>query len=141
MLAFDPKNVSELVALLSNHLQTLLYSEGLKPQQWSALRYYDRANATARTVGSFARYHSVSHSAASQTVTSLKNRGLLKSVTSSEDARSRIIMVTARGTRLLGNDPLNKISALIAKLNAADGGELVAGLQVLSRVLYSDQVR
>jgi DNA-binding MarR family transcriptional regulator len=43
----------------------------------------------------------VSHSAISQLISSLQNKGLIKSVVSKKDARHRVITFTAKGEKLL----------------------------------------
>ncbi len=69
----------------------LSYSQGfvcgLTAAQWTALRYFARANCFSRTVSAFADYHATTRGTASQTVKSLVTQGLLTRTRSKSDAR------------------------------------------------------
>ena len=91
--------IAELIEHLSRRIQGAAYAHDLKPAQWSALRYYARADRTARTIRAFAGVHASSHSAASQIVTGLKRKRLLTSYTSKRDAREQVVELTAAGAR------------------------------------------
>ena len=67
--------IAELIEHLSRRIQGAAYAHDLKPAQWSALRYYARADRTARTIRAFAGVHASSHSAASQIVTAAGGSG------------------------------------------------------------------
>ncbi len=49
--------VAELMEQLGHCACSEAFSAGLNPAQWSALRYFQRANRFSRTVSAFAQYH------------------------------------------------------------------------------------
>lgn len=123
--------IAELVERLSRQIQGASYAHGLKPAQWSALRYYARADRAARTIRAFAAIHASSHSAASQIVTGLKRRRLLVAKASTEDARQQVVELTAAGAKLLRRDPLKPVTATLARMPAREQRALQASLRRL----------
>lgn len=123
--------IAELIERLSRRIQGAAYAHDLKPAQWSALRYYARAERTARTIRAFAAVHASSHSAASQIVTGLKRKRLLVSSTSKQDGREQVVELTAAGARLLRHDPLKPISAALRQLTEREQRLLLKSLQRL----------
>lgn len=124
-------NIAELIERLSRRLQGAGYAHDLKPAQWSALRYYARADADARTIRAFAAVHASSHSAASQIVTGLKRKRLLTSYTSKEDAREQVVELTAAGARLLRHDPMKPISSALRRMTQREQRALLRSLERL----------
>lgn len=123
--------VAELIEHLSRRIQGAAYAHDLKPAQWSALRYYARAERTARTIRAFAAVHASSHSAASQIVTGLKRKRLLTSCTSKQDAREQVVELTAAGARLLRHDPLKPITRALTRMTEREQRMLLKSLQRL----------
>jgi len=123
--------IAELIEHLSRRVQGAAYTHDLKPAQWSALRYYAKADRTARTIRAFAAVHASSHSAASQIVTGLKRKRLLVSYTSKQDAREQVVEVTAAGAKLLRHDPLKPISSALKRMTDKEQRLLLKSLQRL----------
>jgi DNA-binding MarR family transcriptional regulator len=116
------------------HLARLAHGAGdtgLTPAQWTALRYFARANRFSRTPSAFSDFHATTRGTASQTVKSLIALGLLERRANEADGRSALIEVTAAGRTKLARDPLADLSACIAALPPeprASLGETLAGL-------------
>lgn len=108
------------------------YTQGLKPSQWTALRYFARANPSQRTVSAFAEFHATTRGAASQMVEVLVTKGLLTRVPVPEDRRVIQLHPTPKALELLENDPLKEFAAVIAAL---PGPEQLQLADLLSRVL------
>jgi DNA-binding MarR family transcriptional regulator len=103
-------------------------SGGLTPAQWTALRYFSRANRFSRTVSAFADFHLTTRGTASQTVKSLVGRGLLTRTQSDRDGRSVILDLTSEGQDVLGQDPFEALVGALTRLPKKQRRELAAGL-------------
>lgn len=117
----EPKgNSPPALAALMRHLVALSEPEGarngLTPAQWSALRFFARANRFSRTVSAFAAYNVTSRGTASQTVKALEGHGYLCRETVSADKRSAYIDLTDAGRAKLAEDPAEVLATAIAAL-------------------------
>lgn len=109
--------LAELIVLLGRMVENRGRSGGLKPSQWHALRYFQQAQAEARTVGAFARYMMVGHTTASQTASSLVRRKLLQ-VVDGPDGRATYLEPTPAGANLLEtSDPLLEVASALRDLD------------------------
>ena len=97
--------IAELAAQLSRLVYGDAFIDGLTPAQWTALRFFSRANRFSRTVSAFAEFHATTKGPASQTVKSLVIKELIKRTRSKSDGRSARLDLTANGRALLKNDP------------------------------------
>jgi DNA-binding MarR family transcriptional regulator len=104
--------MEQLWNAMSNHA----INQGMKPAQWTALRYLAQANESACHVGAFAQFHRTTPSSASQTMTALEKRNLVVK-RKGEDNRQRILALTAEGEQLLKDDPMLGLAATIATLS------------------------
>lgn len=108
------------VAELFDHFMRAIYSqsfvEGLNPAQWGALRFLGRANPRSRTLTEFARFHMVSKSAASDTMSALVRKQLVTKSRDLEDGRIMRLDLTDRGRELLTIDPLNNLVTALRQL-------------------------
>lgn len=116
-----PKEASlRAIAELFDHFMRAIYSqsfvEGLNPAQWGALRFLNRANPRSRTLTEFARFHMVSKSAASDTMSALVRKQLVTKSRDPEDGRIMRLDLTERGRGLLAIDPLNNLVAALRRL-------------------------
>ena len=111
---------------------SLGYTQGLKPSQWTALRYFARANPSQRTVSAFADFHATTRGAASQMVEVLVTKNLLTRVPVPEDRRVVQLHPTPKALELLEHDPLKEFAGVIASL---PGDEQFQLADLLSRVL------
>ena len=102
--------------------------EALHSVQWSALRYFARANEQVRTVNGLAKYLGVTSAPASRTAASLVKRGLVDVHQSPRDARSNIFTLTEAGVALLEDDPIGKVAHLLAEMCEEDLKRLAAAL-------------
>jgi len=110
----------------------------LQPAQWSALRFFQRAGAKARTVSGLARYLGVTMGPASRTANALERRGLLRAEKNPDDARSTLFSLTIEGELQLENDPQMRLVAALETLEDTerDGlSEAVAKISIfLSKI-------
>lgn len=112
-------SVAELVTQLGRYA----YGEasaagGLTPAQWTALRYFSRANRFSRTVSAFAEFHATSRGTASQTVKGLVEQGYLQRTPSPSDGRSTRLDVTAKAVGILADDPFHRLTRAADSLSA-----------------------
>jgi len=133
-----PQPVAELVEHLMRRLYGASFTHGLKPAQWNALRYFGRANESARTVTAFARFHATTKSSASQTIGLLVRKGLVKTVPAPEDSRSKRISLTPRGRALLETDPLTGLTDALASLDEKQLMGFVEVIDILIRRSFGD---
>lgn len=96
----------------------------LTAAQWTALRYFARANRFSRTPSAFSEFHATTRGTASQTVKSLVTLGLLAKATDPADARQTLIDVTPQGREMLRDDPLSALRDALQGLSADDRAAL-----------------
>ncbi|MDQ2105384.1 MarR family winged helix-turn-helix transcriptional regulator [Azospirillum isscasi] len=132
---------AEVMAQVLRTTASLAFTDGLNPAQWAALRYFARANASARNVVAFARHHGTTKGTASQTIAALLKKELLERHPSETDRRSIRLTVTAKGRGMLTNDPLNELAAAIDNLPPVQHDALAEGLDQLLRTLLSRRAR
>jgi DNA-binding MarR family transcriptional regulator len=138
-LAGTAKSAAEMLA----HLGRLAYGDGfvcgLTPAQWTALRYFARANRFSRTVSAFADYHATTRGTASQTVKSLVSAGFLQRTRSQSDRRRFRFDLTEKGEALNRSDPFEDLVSAVAELprglqkKLLDALERVMGRMVCER--------
>ena len=133
--------VAELVAQLSRIAYGDGFTEGLTPAQWTALRYFARANRFSRTVSAFAEFHATTRGTASQTVKSLVNNGYLTRRRSDRDRRSVSFELTETSRALLARDPFERLVAAAAELSNTSRQATCRGLDRMLRVLAEEQGR
>lgn len=108
------------VAELFDHIMRAIYSrsfvEGLNPAQWGALRFLGAAGPRSRTLTEFARFHMVSKSAASDTMSALVRKQLVTKSRDPNDGRIMRLDLTERGRELLAIDPINNLVAALDQL-------------------------
>ena len=108
-----------LLERIGRVLQNDGHSEGLKPTQWEALRYFARANRYSRSPSALTAWLGVTKGTVSQTIMALEKKGLVEKATSEDDRRQVRIEVTPKGEMLLRRDPLGALSASLSKLPAS----------------------
>jgi DNA-binding MarR family transcriptional regulator len=116
--AVRPGPVAELLEHLSRRIYGACFASGLKPAQWSVLRYLQRANPSARTITAFAQFHATTKSASSQTVRLLVRKGLVTMVQDIEDSRRKRLDLTETGRAVLADDPLQGIVVTLGELES-----------------------
>ena len=129
---------AELGAEIIVHLARLAQScgeSGLTAAQWSALRFFHRANRLSRTPSAFSAFHATTRGTASQTVKSLVAAGLLERHRNEDDGRSWRFELTAAGQQTLRRDPMAALVRVLRALDPAERGALVATLQSVTGAL------
>lgn len=127
------------LASLYEHVGRAIYNKqgraDLQPAQWSALRFFQRAGANARTVSGLAKYLGVTMGPASRTARALERRGLLTSETNPEDARSSLFSLTTDGASQLKADPQIRLVAALETLEPAELKALIDSVTKISSYL------
>lgn len=128
---------ADLVEHIGRRLQNLAYAEGLNPAQWTLLRFLARANPSARTLTSFARFHLTTKSTAKQTIDALHRKRLIRSAKHPVDRRVRPLELTATGSTILARDPMNHLIAALARLSEPDLHQFARIVAGLAQDLYA----
>ncbi|KPQ07608.1 MAG: transcriptional regulator [Rhodobacteraceae bacterium HLUCCA12] len=132
-------DISSHVAEQLVHLARLVHGgssdQCLTPAQWTALRYFARANRFSRTPSAFSEFHATTRGTASQTVKSLIALGFLERHANKSDGRSALIEVTPAGHEKLKDDPLSALTRAIALLPADERGRFATVVSVLASTM------
>ena len=124
----DPRSVAELVERLIHGTYDDANSDGLKPAQWSALRYFANANRFSKTTSAFARYQGITAGAASQTIGGLVKQRLLKRTCDTADKRRHHLTLTTKARRLTEADPIGSLVAAASMLEESQRDATALGL-------------
>ena len=125
--------VADLIAQLGRIAHGEGFVDGLTPAQWSALRYFSRANRFSRTVSAFAEFHATTRGTASQTVKSLVNQGYLTRTRSERDGRSARLDMTPKGKAALADDPFDILAGAARALSPTARSGLESALERMVR--------
>ena len=115
------RTTAEMMAYVGRLAHGEGFVRGLTNAQWTALRYFYRANRYSRTVSAFATYHATTRGTASQTTKSLVDKGYLERTRSESDGRSIRFDLTDEGRAVMRDDPFQVLVDAI--------GELPPGMQ------------
>ena len=127
---------AELVEQVGRLIYSSSFKSGLNPAQWSALRYFSGANRQARTASAFARFRATTKGTATQTITALERKGLLRRLPMPGDRRSRLLEVTPAGDALLHQDPIGALVDAITQLALEQQQVFTACLENIIRHLF-----
>lgn len=116
------------------------YRDGLKPTQWSALRYFSQANRFSCTTTAFARFQGTSIAAASQTIGALVERDLLKRAGDPADKRKHYLSLTSAAAELIDTDPLRILAGAVAVLAQHEQVDLKRQLERMLQHLSSERI-
>lgn len=129
----------EQLAELLVHIGRSARAEGrgdiLTAAQWTALRFFARANRASRTPSALASFQATTRGTASQTIKTLVQGGLLERRASDTDGRSARFEVTARGRDILAGDPLCHLVSALGGLQATDRDSLKHALPQIAAQL------
>ena len=132
--------IAEVMAQIGHIAESLGYSQGLKPAQWTALRYFANANDSRRTVSAFADFHATTRGAASQMVEVLVKKGYLERVPVPGDRRTVRIEPTPAALDILKSDPVEEVTRVIAQLSAEEQFRLAESLTKIMRGLMAHRL-
>ncbi len=133
--------VAELVEQLGHCVCSDAFGAGLNPAQWSALRYFERANRFSRTVSAFAEYHGTTRGTASQTIRVLVKKGYLRRLPAMHDQRSFRLDLTERAQRELGSDPFTEFVSAAGALPPEQCSALARGLRAMLEQVLEKRAR
>lgn len=123
--------IAELLSSVTDRNSGRGFAAGLHAAQWEALRYFNRANESARTVTGFAQARGTTQGTATQTVSALVRKGLLKRYTRPDDRRSARLDLTDSGRKHLEADPFHNLVDAVNRLSVDDREALAKGLIAL----------
>jgi len=121
--------VAELIVHLGHIAQGDGFVSGLTPAQWTALRYFARANRFSRTPSAFAEFHGTTRGTASQTTKSLVAQGYLVRTRSQADGRSARLDLTDKARTILADDPFEALVRAARALPSSARGFLAKALE------------
>lgn len=127
-----------LLDQVARHLHSSGHAADLYPAQWSALRYFLKADPEHRSAIALARYQGIEPGPTTRTVRTLIDKGLLRKAGSLGRGRIQRIDVTEAGQALLARDPLNAVAEALAGL---DETRKTALAEALERVLKTLQTK
>jgi DNA-binding MarR family transcriptional regulator len=127
-----------LLEQVSRHLHSSGHAADLYPAQWSALRYFMKAEPQHRSAIALARYQGIEAGPTARTVRTLIDKGLLRKAGSLGRGRIQRIDVTEAGEALLSMDPLKAVADALADLHQPQRTALA---EALERVLKAMQTR
>jgi DNA-binding MarR family transcriptional regulator len=120
--------VAELVARLGRIAHGDGFVADLTPAQWSALRYFGRANHFSRTPSAFAEFRGTTRGTASQTTKSLVAQGYLVRTRSEADRRSTRLDLTDKARAILAKDPFEALVRAAGALPPSARGRVADAL-------------
>ena len=140
----EPSDVSaRTIAELVVQLGCLSRGDGfvadLTLAQWTALRYFSRANRFSRTVSAFAEFHGTTRGTASQTIKSLVQNDYLIRKRSKADGRSIDFTLTHKSEKLLTEDPLGALVAAAGALSNSASQNVARSFARLLRKMAQQQ--
>jgi DNA-binding MarR family transcriptional regulator len=109
--------IAALLDQIGRRADAAAWATGLHPAQWSALRYFSRAGAEARTVAAFAAFVGASLGTSWQTVKALIGKGFVTS--NKMPGRGKVLRIdlTPKGRQRIADDPLAEIGRAVALLD------------------------
>ena len=140
----EPSDISaRTVAELIVQLGCLTRGEGfvgeLTLAQWTALRYFSRANRFSRTVSAFAEFHGTTRGTASQTIKSLVENDYLTRKRWKTDGRSIDFTLTYKSKKLLAEDPFEALVVAASALSNSASHTVERGLERMLRKMAQQQ--
>lgn len=115
-------------------MHSLGYTESLYPAQWTALRYFAKAEDGRRTASELARFQGLATGPVSRTVRTLIAKKLVAKAKKQPSGRAEHLEITKAGRDLLARDPINKIIQAMEKLPPVERKALASALEQVIRV-------
>ena len=116
--AADTEDIAELLVYLGRAARGTDAGSDLTAAQWTAMRFFARANHFSRTPSAFASFHATTRGTASQIIKFLMLRGYIIRHESVDDRRSVRLDLTSTGKSIMRHDPLRKLTEAIDKLES-----------------------
>lgn len=132
--AIPANALTELLELASRSMHSLGYAEGLYPAQWTALRYFARAQDGRRTASELARFQGLATGPVSRTVRTLIQKKLVAKAKKQPSGRAEHLELTRDGREVLERDPINGIVQAMDGLSAEEREALASALEQVIRV-------
>ncbi len=113
----DIEEIAELLVYLGRAARGTGARSYLTAAQWTAMRFFARANHVSRTPSAFASFHATTRGTASQIIKSLMQKGHLVRHQAVGDRRSVRLDLTRSGLAIMRNDPLHNLTDAIDRLD------------------------
>jgi len=115
-------------------MHSLGYAEGLYPAQWTALRYFAKAEDGRRTASELARFQGLATGPVSRTVRTLIQKKLVAKSKKQPSGRAEHLELTKAGRDMLERDPINGIIRAMDDLSPEEREALASALEQVIRV-------
>jgi DNA-binding MarR family transcriptional regulator len=133
------RTIAELVLQLGCLARGDGFVADLTLAQWTALRYFSRANRFSRSVSAFADFHGTTRGTASQTIKSLVLNGYLTRKRSKTDGRSIDFTLTYKSKKLLSEDPFEALVVAASALANSASNTVARSLERMLREMAEQQ--
>ena len=110
------EEIAELLVYLGRATRGADAGSDLTAVQWTAMRFFARANQLSRTPSAFASFNATTRGTASQIIKSLMQKGFLVRYQAADDRRSVRLDLTRSGQEIMRYDPLRDLSEAIDQL-------------------------
>ncbi len=131
--------LSTLLEQVARALHAMGFASDLFPAQWSALRYFERAEDMHRTASALARYQGLATGPVTRTVRTLVAKGLLAKGGPLGRGRSERVDLTDAGRALLAHDPLKAVTAALDGIAEPDKRAVALALEAVLRQLQVER--
>ncbi|MBP0438520.1 MarR family winged helix-turn-helix transcriptional regulator [Tianweitania sediminis] len=121
-------SLAERLELACRAMHSIGYAEGLYPAQWTALRYFARAEDGARTASSLARFQGLANGPVSRTVRTLIQKELVRKSDLQPLGRAEHLELTENGAAYLARDPLARVLVALDRLDESERRALSTAL-------------
>ncbi len=118
-IATDTEEIAELLVYLGRAARGTDAGSDLTAAQWTAMRFFARANRLSRTPSAFASFHATTRGTASQIIKSLIQRDYLVRHEALGDRRSVRLDLTNNGQTNMRHDPLRDLTEAIDRLQGS----------------------
>lgn len=119
VIATDTEEIAELLVYLGRAARGTDAESDLTAAQWTAMRFFARANRLSRTPSAFASFHATTRGTASQIIKSLMLKGHLVRNDAVDDRRSIRLDLTSSGQAVMWHDPLREMTEAIDRLDGS----------------------
>lgn len=143
-MAKKPVSAITLAYLLeqtARALHALGYASDLFPAQWTALRYFSRAEPHNRTASALARFQGLATGPVTRTVRTLVAKGLVVKSGAAGRGRAERIDLTEAGKSLLAKDPLATVVDGIASLDEDERASFAGSLELVLKRMQDRSAR